>query len=118
MLTKKQLLKTLAIFKHTGKKGHSLLDYAKEYLLEDPLLLEHDPLLVVKNGRIYGSCKCSYNKTSGKICEHIIAKIIYLHRELLEDEPDWQEFIEKYKEVLKKAVDKIEARVPEDFANF
>lgn len=115
MLTKEQLLKNLAIFKHT--KGRSLLDYAKEYLLEDPLLFKHDPILFFKNGKVYGSCKCYYSQ-SGKVCKHIIAKVIALHKELLEDEPEWQEFIKRYKEALKKAVDEIPAEIPEEFGYF
>lgn len=117
MLNKEQLLKFLAVFKHTGKGRRSLLDYAKEYLLEDPLLFRYNPTLVFKNGKVYGFCKCHYNQNS-KICKHIVAKVIDLHRELLEDEPEWQEFIKRYKEALKKAVDAIPAEVPEDFANF
>lgn len=118
MLTKSELLKILALFRHTGREGSSLLERAKEHLLEDPLVFKYEPYLIFANGKVYGSCKCPYHQKTKKICKHMVAKLIYLHRELLETEPDWQEFMEKYKKALKQELSKISGEVPEEFGYF
>lgn len=121
MLSKPELMKVLTVFKHTGREGNSLLDRAKEHLLKDPLVFKYEPTLSFINGRVYGSCKCPYYQSAQKICKHMVAKLIYLHKELLENDPDfsdWHDFMQEYKKALQKETEKISGEVPKDFAYF
>jgi len=118
MLNREELLRYLAVFRHTGQEGNSLLERAKKHLLEDPLVFKYEPTLSFINGRVYGSCKCPYHQNTSKICKHMIAKLIYLHKEMLEEEPEWVEFMKEYKKALQRELDKISGEVPQDFAYF
>lgn len=118
MLNRTELLKVLAVFKHTGQEGYSLLDRAKEHLLKDPLVFKYEPTLSFINGRVYGSCKCPYHQQLHRTCKHMVAKLIYLHKELLENEPEWQDFMQEYKKAIQRELNQLFGEVHKDFANF
>ncbi|MEM1673233.1 MAG: hypothetical protein QXT86_14380 [Archaeoglobaceae archaeon] len=119
MLNREELLKVLAVFKYAKGGQESLLDRAKKHLLEDPLVFKYEPTLSFINGRVYGSCKCPYHQNTSKICKHMVAKLIYLHKEMLEEEPEWRDFMQEYKKALQRELDsKITGEIPQEFAYF
>lgn len=125
-LSKKQLaglLKVLAEAK--DKKGRSLLERARAYLLEHPKADKYETSIdyTLEEGKLYVDWDCSCRDANrhnhdGLACKHVVALLILDHREILESNPNWAKWFEEYDKVLQRAEEEELKKVLEDFGNF
>lgn len=95
------------------KKGRTLLERAREYLLEHPYADKYQTEIAIlpeTDGRgfnvIEWHCTCGHaKKKDTPICKHAIAKIILMERETLEASPKWKTFFEEYDRKISKLLE-------------
>lgn len=127
-LSRKQLeglFKTFAQVK--DKKGRSLLQRAREYLLEHPKADKYATAITytLEDGKLFVdwdcTCKDADKHREGTACKHTVALLLLDHRDILETSSNWREWFKEYDQALRKAEETEEERIRkaiEDFGNF
>ncbi|MEM2947131.1 MAG: SWIM zinc finger family protein [Candidatus Bathyarchaeia archaeon] len=125
-LSRKQLASlTKSLQTQKDKKGRSLLQRAREYLMEHPKADKYTTTITytLEDGKLFVDWDCSCkdadrHHNDGLACKHAVALLILEHRDILETHKGWADWFKQYDEVLKKAVEKEFKEVLEDFGNF
>ncbi len=117
------LFKLLAESK--DKKGKSLLQRARDYLLEHPKADKYATSIdyTVENGKLFVDWDCTCKDADrhshdGLACKHVVALLILEHRDILERNPNWADWFKQYDQALKKAVENEIKTFLENFGNF
>lgn len=125
-LSRKQLASlTKLLAESKDKKGRSLLERARAYLLEHPKADKYTTTITytLEDGKLFieWDCTCKdadRHHNDGLACKHAVALLILDHRDILETNKGWADWLKQYDEAFKKAVEKEVKEVLEDFGNF
>jgi len=125
-LSKRQLASLFKLLAESkDKKGRSLLERARAYLLEHPKADKYATSIdyTIEDGKLFieWDCTCKdadRHNHDGLACKHVVALLILEHRDILERNPNWADWFKQYDEVLKKAVENEIKTFLEDFGNF